>query len=74
VGVAMINMVGQLGSFALSSLWGVAHDAVGGYGVGIAVLPVGYLACAAIILALRRRARRAPAAGPAVATALPESS
>jgi nitrate/nitrite transporter NarK len=65
IGVALINMVGQLGSFALSSLWGVVHDATGGYGAGVAALPFGYVACAAIILALRRRAR--PTGAPPVA-------
>ncbi|HZZ34281.1 MAG TPA: hypothetical protein VFE03_01055, partial [Caulobacteraceae bacterium] len=59
VGVAAINAVGQLGSFVIPALWGVAKDQTGTYHAGIAVLAVNYALAAVIILTLRHRARRA---------------
>jgi ACS family tartrate transporter-like MFS transporter len=54
VGVAVINTVGQIGSFVLPILWGIARDRTGSFGSGLALLPVGFLAAAAICLWLRR--------------------
>jgi len=58
VAVAAINSVGQVGSFAFPALWGVARDATGSYHAGLTALPVAFLAATAIVLLLRRRARR----------------
>ena len=59
VGVAAINSVGQLGSFFLPALWGVAKDQTGAYHLGLTVLAVNIVIAAAIMLWLRARARRA---------------
>jgi ACS family tartrate transporter-like MFS transporter len=58
VGVAAINALGQLGSFVIPSLWGVARDATGTYHAGLAVVAVNFALAAAIILVLRARANR----------------
>jgi MFS transporter, ACS family, tartrate transporter len=59
VGVAAINAVGQLGSFVIPALWGLARDQTGTYQAGIAALGANYTIAAVIILTLRHRARRA---------------
>jgi ACS family tartrate transporter-like MFS transporter len=61
VGVAAINSLGQIGSFVIPALFGVARDATGSYHAGLAVLAGGYGLAAVIILVLRARTRRAPA-------------
>jgi ACS family tartrate transporter-like MFS transporter len=62
VGVAAINSLGQLGSFVIPALWGVARDATGTYHAGLAVVSANFTVAAVIILILRARARRrAPA-------------
>lgn len=58
VGVAAINSLGQLGSFVLPSLWGVAKDATGTYHLGLTVAAANFAVSAVIILVLRARARR----------------
>ena len=52
-GLAAINCIGQLGSFASAWLWGVAKDATGGYALGLTVLPAAFGLAAAILLADR---------------------
>ena len=64
VGVAAINSLGQLGSFVIPALFGVARDATGTYHAGLAVVAVNFAIAGAIILVLRARARK-----PAVAAA-----
>jgi ACS family tartrate transporter-like MFS transporter len=59
VGVAAINSLGQIGSFVIPSLWGVAKDATGTYHAGLAVVAVNFALAAGIILVLRARARQA---------------
>jgi len=61
VGVAAINAVGQLGSFIIPALWGVARDMTGTYQAGIAVLAANYFMAAVIVLVLRARAGQRPA-------------
>jgi MFS transporter, ACS family, tartrate transporter len=61
VTVAAINGLGQVGSFVFPWLWGLAKDRTGGYHAGMSLLPVAFLAAAAIMLGLRQ-ARRSPAA------------
>ncbi len=63
-GVAAINAVGQLGSFLMPALWGIAKDQTGSFHLGLTALPFAYLTAAAIVLGLRQ-ARRRLAAAPA---------
>jgi ACS family tartrate transporter-like MFS transporter len=58
VGVAAINSLGQLGSFLIPALFGVARDATGTYHAGLAVLAAGYGTAAVISLVLRAGFRR----------------
>ncbi|HXA39874.1 MAG TPA: MFS transporter [Phenylobacterium sp.] len=60
VTVAAINGLGQVGSFVFPWLWGLAKDSTGGYHAGMSLLPVAFLAGAAIMLGLRQ-ARHTPA-------------
>lgn len=60
VGVAAINMIGQLGSFMLPWLWGIAKDRTGDYHAGLTALPLAYLFAAAIVLAIRPRVAPKP--------------
>ncbi len=64
VTVAAINGLGQVGSFVFPWLWGLAKDSTGGYHTGMSLLPVTFLAGAAIMLGLRQ-ARRGRIAAPA---------
>jgi MFS transporter, ACS family, tartrate transporter len=58
VGVAAINSVGQLGSFFLPALWGVAKDQTGGFHLGLRVVAINFAVAAVIMLVLRARAKR----------------
>jgi ACS family tartrate transporter-like MFS transporter len=64
VTVAAINGLGQVGSFVFPWLWGLAKDSTGGYHAGMSLLPIAFLAGAAIMLGLRQ-ARRGRIAAPA---------
>lgn len=64
VTVAAINGLGQVGSFVFPWLWGLAKDSTGGYRAGMSLLPVAFLAAAAVMLGLRQ-ARRGRIAAPA---------
>jgi ACS family tartrate transporter-like MFS transporter len=59
VGVAAINAVGQLGSFVLPALWGVARDATGSYHLGLATLSANFALTVVVVLVLRGRTRAA---------------
>jgi ACS family tartrate transporter-like MFS transporter len=59
VTVAAINGLGQLGSFLFPWLWGLAKDSTGGFHLGLSLLPVAYLASAAIVIGLRQAHLRA---------------
>lgn len=59
VGVAAINSLGQLGSFVIPSLWGMARDATGSFHAGLAVTAANFILAGAIVLVLRARAKRA---------------
>ena len=48
--VAAINGAGQVGSFLFPWLWGLAKDATGGFHLGLSLLPVAFLAAAAIVM------------------------
>ncbi|MDB5424524.1 MAG: transporter, family, tartrate transporter [Phenylobacterium sp.] len=56
--VAAINAIGQLGSFFMPTLWGIARDQTGSFHAGLAALPLAFLVSAGIVLVLRRRAGR----------------
>jgi ACS family tartrate transporter-like MFS transporter len=55
VGVAVINTIGQVGSFLLPVLWGIARDRTGGFEAGLSALPVVFLVATGIVLWLRRQ-------------------
>lgn len=63
LGLAVINAVGQTGSFLLPWLWGVARDHTGSYRSGLTALPAGFLIAAMLALYLRRRAQEVRHAG-----------
>jgi ACS family tartrate transporter-like MFS transporter len=58
VGVAAINGIGMVGSFAAPFVWGVLRDRTGGFEAGLRCLPILLLLAAAIVLALRFGRRR----------------
>jgi ACS family tartrate transporter-like MFS transporter len=68
VGVAAIGSIGMLGSFIGPAAWGVARDLTGNFQTGLLWLVLPHLAAAAIVLAVRRRARLTAVMSPAVAT------
>ena len=58
VAVACINTLAQLGAFMVPVVWGISKDATGSYHLGLSLLPVLFLASAAIVMNLRRQIRR----------------
>ena len=58
VAVAVTNTLAQLGAFVVPVLWGISKDSSGSYHFGLTLLPLVFLASAAITLNLRRQARR----------------
>ena len=70
VAVAAINTLSQLGAFGVPVLWGISKDATGSYHHGLTLVPLLFLASAAIALHLRHQIRRRETAiTPAVAAA-----
>jgi ACS family tartrate transporter-like MFS transporter len=70
VAVATINTLAQLGAFVVPSLWGISKDATGSYHFGLALLPLLFLASAAIAIHLRHQVRaKVVTAVPAIAAA-----
>lgn len=69
VSVAVMNSVGQLGSFVSPYLWGIAKDATGSFHLGITLLPIGYTLAGLLVLWLGYRARACRIAGIGVAAA-----
>jgi ACS family tartrate transporter-like MFS transporter len=70
VAVATINTLAQLGAFVVPVLWGISKDATGSYHLGLTLLPLVFLASAAITIHLRHQVRsKAMAVVPAVAIA-----
>jgi ACS family tartrate transporter-like MFS transporter len=57
ISVAVINSVGQLGSFVSPWLWGIAKDATGSFRLGLSVLPVGFVLAAVIVIWLAYQTR-----------------
>jgi ACS family tartrate transporter-like MFS transporter len=60
VGVAAINGIGMMGSFAAPFVWGVLKDRTGDFETGLRCLPVLLLLAAGVVLALRFTRPRAP--------------
>ena len=58
VAVACINTLAQLGAFVVPALWGISKDSTGSYHFGLTLIPLLFLASAAITLNLRRQIRR----------------
>jgi MFS transporter, ACS family, tartrate transporter len=59
VGVAVVNTLAQLGAFVVPVLWGISKDSTGSYHFGLTVLPLVFLASAAIVIHLRHQIRAA---------------
>ena len=60
VAVACINTLAQLGAFMVPVLWGISKDATGSYHFGLTLIPLLFLASAAITLNLQHQVRRKP--------------
>lgn len=55
VAMAAVNTLSQLGAFVAPTLWGMSKDATGSYHHGLALVPVAFLASAAMAMMLRRQ-------------------
>ena len=55
VAMAAVNTLSQLGAFVAPTLWGMSKDSTGSYHFGLTVVPLAFLASAAIALALRQQ-------------------
>jgi ACS family tartrate transporter-like MFS transporter len=60
VGIAAINAIGMIGSFAAPFLWGVLKDQTGNFDIGLRSLPILLLLAAAVVLVLRFRRPASP--------------
>jgi ACS family tartrate transporter-like MFS transporter len=58
VATAAINTLAQLGAFVAPVLWGMNKDATGSYTFGLAIVPLAFVASAALAWNLRRQIRR----------------
>ena len=58
VAVATTNTLAQLGAFVVPVAWGISKDATGSYHLGLALLPLLFIASAAIALNLRQQVHR----------------
>jgi nitrate/nitrite transporter NarK len=58
VAVACVNTLAQLGAFLVPVLWGISKDSTGSYHFGLTLIPLLYVASAAITLNLRNQIRR----------------
>jgi ACS family tartrate transporter-like MFS transporter len=58
VAVACINTLAQLGAFVVPVLWGISKDSSGSYHFGLTLIPLLFVASAAITLNLRHQIRR----------------
>ena len=69
VSVAVINTLAQLGAFIVPVLWGISKDSTGSYHFGLTLIPLLFLASAAITVNLRYQIRRKDVALTAIAAA-----
>jgi predicted MFS family arabinose efflux permease len=58
VAAAGVNTLAQLGAFAMPILWGISKDATGSYNFGLALVPLVFVAAAAVGLHVRHQVRR----------------
>ena len=57
VAMAAVNTLSQLGAFAVPALWGMSKDATGSFHLGMMMVPVAFVAAAAIGLLLMAQVR-----------------
>jgi ACS family tartrate transporter-like MFS transporter len=58
VAVAAINTLAQLGAFVVPVLWGISKDSTGSYNFGLTLVPLLFIASAAITAHMRRQIQR----------------
>jgi len=58
VAVAAVNTLSQLGAFVVPIVWGISKDSTGSYHFGLTLLPLAFIAIAALTAHLRYRVRR----------------
>lgn len=58
VAVAVINTLAQLGAFVVPVLWGISKDSTGSYHFGMRLIPLIFIASAAITMHLQQQIRR----------------
>jgi ACS family tartrate transporter-like MFS transporter len=58
VAIAVINTLAQLGAFVVPVLWGISKDSSGSYHVGLTLIPLIFIASAAITMHLQHQIRR----------------
>lgn len=57
VAVAVTNTLAQLGAFVVPVIWGISKDSTGSYHLGLSLIPLLFIASAAIAIHLRRQIR-----------------
>jgi ACS family tartrate transporter-like MFS transporter len=55
VAMAAVNTLSQLGAFVAPTLWGMSKDATGSYHFGLTLVPLAFLAAAAIAFGVRQQ-------------------
>jgi ACS family tartrate transporter-like MFS transporter len=58
VAVAVTNTLAQLGAFVVPVLWGISKDSTGSYHFGLTLIPLVFIASAAITIHLGTQIRR----------------
>jgi len=58
VAVAVTNTLAQLGAFVVPILWGISKDSTGSYHLGMTLIPLIFVASAAMAIGLRHQVRR----------------
>ena len=58
IAVGVINTLAQLGAFAVPVFWGMSKDSTGSYHFGLSLIPLFFIAAAAIAVHLRHNIRR----------------
>jgi ACS family tartrate transporter-like MFS transporter len=55
VAMAAVNTLSQLGAFVAPTLWGMSKDSTGSYHFGLTLVPLAFLAAAAIAFGVRQQ-------------------
>jgi MFS transporter, ACS family, tartrate transporter len=66
-GLAMVNTIGQMGSFFGPVAWGLAQDHTGSYQLGLISVSFSFMAAAMLLLLIRRTALSAKTTAAAIA-------